>query len=67
MPILTAKQGDEITEEIGKMLAMELDKDSTMKKVEKIVADYLKKNKIDAKPEALAKKVKWSVRVSLKE
>ena len=66
MPVLTAKQGDEITEEVGKMLVMELDKDSTMKKVEKVLADYVKKNKIDVKPDALAKNIKWSVKVSIK-
>jgi hypothetical protein len=32
-----------------------------------LVSDYVKKNGIDSKPEALSKKIQWSVKVALKE
>ena len=67
MTSLSKKQGDEITDAVGKMLVMELESESVKKKVDKLVSDYVKKNKIDAKPEALSKKLQWSVKVSLKE
>lgn len=67
MPILTAKQSDEITEEIGRILVLELDSESVKKKVDRLISDYVKKNKIDSKPEALSKKIQWSVKVALKE
>ena len=67
MPVLTMKQGDDLTKEISKMLALELESESTKKKVGKIVSDYVKKNEIDAKPESLTKKIQWSVKVTLQE
>ena len=67
MLVLTMKQGDDLTKEISKMLALELESESAKKKVGKIVSDYVKKNEIDAKPESLIKKIQWSVKVTLQE
>ena len=67
MPKLTMKQGDQLTAEIGKMLAVELDSESVKKKVDKLVADYVKKHDIDSKPDVLSKKIQWTVKVALKE
>jgi hypothetical protein len=61
------KQGDELTAEVGKMLASQLDSESVMKKVDKVVADYVKKNVVETKPEAVSKKIQWTVKVTLKE
>jgi hypothetical protein len=61
------KQGEDLTKEVSKMLVQELDSDSIKKKVDKVVSDYVKKNGIDSKPEALSKKLSWSVKVALKE
>jgi hypothetical protein len=67
LPALTMKQGEDLTKEVSKMLVQELDSDSIKKKVDKVVSDYVKKNGIDSKPEALSKKLSWSVKVALKE
>jgi hypothetical protein len=67
MPMLTMKQGDDLTAEIGKMLALELDSESVKKKVDKLVSDYVKKHAIDSKPEVISKKIQWTVKVALKE
>ena len=67
MPMLTMKQGDDLTAEIGKMLVLELDSESVKKKVDKLVSDYVKKQEIDSKPESISKKIQWAVKVTLKE
>jgi hypothetical protein len=67
MPALTMKQGDDLTKEVSMMLVHELESESIKKKVDKLVSDYVKKNGIDSKPEALSKKIQWSVKVALKE
>jgi hypothetical protein len=67
MPTLTGKQGDELTKEISTMLVGELESGSVKKKVDKLVANYVKKNKIEIKPEELSKNIQWSVKVTLKE
>jgi len=64
---LTDKQGDEICANVGEMLVAELEAASVKSKVNNLVADYVKKNKISADPEGLSKKLQWSVKVSLKE
>jgi hypothetical protein len=67
MPALTKKQGVELTAEVSKMLVKQLDSESVHKKVDKLISDYIKKNEIDTKPEALSKKIQWSVKTALKE
>ncbi len=67
MPGLNMKQGDDLTKEVSTILVQALESDSIRKKVDKLVADYVKKNEIDSKPEALSKKIQWSVKVTLKE
>jgi hypothetical protein len=64
---LTEKQGAELCETIGKMLVLELESAAVKGKVQKLVADYVKKNKIDANPTALSDKVEWRVQVRLKK
>lgn len=64
---LTEKQGTELCETIGKMLVMELESDAVKAKVKKMVADYVKKNKINANPTVLSDKAEWRVQVRLKK
>jgi Arc/MetJ family transcription regulator len=65
MAKLNAKQAKEVTAEVGKMLALELDREVVNRKVTKTVKAYIKENKIDTSPEEVAKKIKWSVKVTL--
>ena len=65
--ILTMKQGDDLTQEISRMLVLELESTPIKKKIDKIVYDFVKKNEIDSKPDAISKKIQWSVKVTLKE
>ena len=63
---LTEKQGNELCEIIGQTLVAELGTATVKGKVDKLVADYVKKNKIEASPDDLSKKLRWSVKVTLK-
>jgi hypothetical protein len=62
---LTDKQTVELCDNVGKMLALELASEAVKTKVKKLVADYVKKNKIAAP--GLPEKLQWSVKVQLKK
>jgi len=62
---LTDKQANDLCETVGQTLVAELGAATVKTKVDKIVADYVKKNKIESKPEELSKKLHWSVKVTL--
>ena len=64
---LTEKQSIELCEVIGKMLALELESDTLKGKVKKVVADYVKKSKLDIDSTAVAARVHWHVQVTLKK
>lgn len=64
---LTDKQNVELCDNVGKMLLMEIESDAVKGKVKKLVADYVKKNKIDANPTGLFDKMEWRVQVRLKK
>ena len=61
------RQIREISDEIGKMLTISLDTETVRNKVNRLIADYLKKNNIDENPANIAKKISWSVEVSMKK
>jgi hypothetical protein len=62
---LTKKQGNEICEIVGQMLVTELGSLTVKGKADKLVADYVKNNKVDITPDELSKKLRWSVKVQL--
>jgi hypothetical protein len=64
---LTEKQSVELFDNVGKMLVTELESETVKNKVKKLVADYVKKNKIDVDPAGLSDRLQWSVKVSLKK
>jgi len=64
---LTDKQSVELCDSVGKMLVMELESETVKGKVKKLVADYVKKNKIDVNPTGLNDKLEWHVQVRLKK
>jgi len=61
------KQGMEICENIGRMLVDELDSEDVWNRVEQMLTDYLKNNKIDEDAADLTDKLEWSVKVRLKK
>ena len=63
---LNKKQSVELCDNIGKMLAAELDSAAIQSKVKRAIADYVKANKLEDKPEDLMNKISWSVKVELK-
>jgi len=63
---LTDKQSVELCDNIGKMLVLELESETVKAKVKKLVADYVKENKIDTDPTRLSDKLHWHVQVLLK-
>jgi hypothetical protein len=64
---LTDKQNVELCDTIGKMLVTELDTTAVKTKVQKLVTDYVKKNKIDVDPKGLSTRLHWHVQVLLKK
>ncbi len=64
---LNDRQSREICDEIGKMLAINLDTETIRNKVNRSVADYVKKNNIDVDAANISKNISWSVKVSLKK
>ena len=64
---LNEKQSVGLCDNIGKMLAAELDSAAIQSKVKRAIADYVKANKIEDKPEDLMSKISWSVKVELKK
>ena len=63
---LSEKQSVELCDNVGKMLATELNSASVHLKVKRIVADYVNKRDIEDDPERLLKKLEWSVKVKIK-
>lgn len=49
------------------MLAINLDTETIRNKVNRSVADYVKKNNIDVDAANISKNISWSVKVSLKK
>ncbi len=64
---LSKRQSVELCDEIGKMLAIQLDSATNMNRAKRIISDYLKKNMIEDDPEKIMKNVKWSVKVEIKQ
>jgi hypothetical protein len=62
---LGEKQSVELCDNIGKVLALELDSESVRIKIKRLVADYLNKQDIAYEPERLLKKLEWSVKVKI--
>ncbi len=61
------KQGMEICENVGRMLVDELDTEDVWGRVEQMLSDYLKNNKINEDATDLTQKLEWSVKVRLKK
>jgi hypothetical protein len=64
---LSERQNVELCDNIGKMLAMELESSAVRLKVRRIIADYVNKRDLESDTERLLKKIEWSVKVKLKE
>ena len=64
---ISDKQGMEICENVGRMLVEELDSEDVWKRVEHMLADYLKNNNINMDAADLTDKLEWSVKVKLKK
>jgi len=64
---LTDKQSVELCNDVGKLLVMELESETVKSKVKKLVADYVKKNKINVNPAGVSDKLHWHVEVLLKK
>ncbi len=62
---LTKQQSTELLDDIGKMATTELEAEPFKNKINNLISDYVKKNKIDEDPKALGNKVRLSVKVSL--
>jgi hypothetical protein len=64
---LNKKQSVELCDNIGKMLAMELDSAAVQNKVKRAIADYVKANMLADNAEDIMRKMSWSVKVELKK
>lgn len=64
---LNDRQSRELVDEIGKLLAVQLDSEQIRNKVNRMVADYCKRNNINADAADISKNLSWSVKVSLKK
>jgi L-rhamnose isomerase len=62
---LGEKQIVELCDNVGKMLAVELNSEAVRMKVKRLVADYVNKRDIAADPERLLRKLEWSVKVRI--
>ena len=62
---LGEKQSVELCDNIGRMLALELNSETTKTKVKRLVVDYLNKRDISDDPERLLKKLEWAVKVRI--
>jgi hypothetical protein len=62
---LGEKQSEELCDNIGRMLALELNSELVKRKVKRLVVDYLNKRDIADDPERLLKKLEWAVRVRI--
>ncbi len=59
------KQSVELCDNVGRMLAFELNSEVVRVKIKRLVADYVNKRDIAADPERLLKKLEWSVKVKI--
>jgi hypothetical protein len=64
---ISDKKGMEICENVGRMLVEELNSEDVRKRVEHMLADYLKNNNINMDAAHLTDKLEWSVKVKLKK
>jgi hypothetical protein len=62
---LGEKQSVELCDNIGRMLALELNSQVVKSKVKRLVVDYMNKRDIADDPERLLKKLEWTVRVRI--
>jgi hypothetical protein len=62
---LTKKQANELCETVAQMLVTDLGTATVKIKADKLVADYVKNNKLDVSPDELSKNLRWSVKVTL--
>ena len=60
---LGEKQSVELCDNIGKMLALELNTEAVRVKIRRLIAEFVNKRDIADEPERLLKKLEWSVRV----
>jgi hypothetical protein len=63
---LNDKQSKELCDKIGNLLSVQLDSDVIRNKVNRLAADYVKRNDLNADAADIAKNISWSVKVSLK-
>ena len=64
---LNERQNRDICDEIGKLLATQLDSESIQSKVKRVTADYVKRNNLDVDAADIMKNISWAVKVSLKK
>jgi hypothetical protein len=62
---LGEKQSVELCDNIGKMLALELNSEAVRIRIKRVVADYLNKQDIAYEPERLLRKLEWSIKVKI--
>ncbi len=65
--VLTDRQSRELVDEIGKLLAIQLDSEQIKNKVNRIIADYCKRNSVMVDVMDISKSLSWSVKVSMKK
>lgn len=63
---LNERQSLQMCDEIGKMLAAQLDSEIIRNKVNRLAADYIKRNNLNMDAAEISKNISWSVKVSLK-
>ncbi len=64
---LNDRQDRELVDEIGKLLAVQLDSEQTKNKVNRIIVDFCKRNNISGEVMDVSKNISWSGKVSLKK
>jgi len=62
---LGERQSVELCDNIGRMLALELNSHGVKRKVRRLVVDYLNKRDISDDPERVLKRLEWSVKVRI--
>jgi hypothetical protein len=63
---LNEKQSRGLCDEIGKLLAVQLDSEAIRNKVNRSISDFVKSNKLNADAEEIARNMSWSVKVTYK-
>ena len=63
---LGEKQSVELCDNIGRMLAVEINSEAVKAKVKRLVADYLNKRDIADDPERLLRKLELAVKVRIR-